>query len=200
MAVQVWTGGWFVGITPAGRSPPSSSLAWPSPSFARRSTIASTFRSRSVKHRISTERMSSSISASDAIGVDRRKRKQFLELPSDEVMTLAEEDIRDNWERYQEEFLRRDIGGVFSLRWVPGRLLVETVFRELRELPRHLSSDSLFFGARPEVRISIWMRGKRSKTSRLVRGSSSASKRYYLTSRRRIGPGGPPGLQNQRSA
>jgi hypothetical protein len=28
---------------------------------------------------------------------------------------LAEEDIRDNWERYQEEFLRRDMGGVFSL-------------------------------------------------------------------------------------
>ena len=67
MAVQIWTSGWFVGITPAGRSPASSSLAWPSPSFACRSTIASTFRSRSAKHRISTERMSSSISASDAM-------------------------------------------------------------------------------------------------------------------------------------
>lgn len=38
----------------------------------------------------------------------RRKRNQFLDLPPGEVMTLAEEDIRDNWERYQAEFLRRN--------------------------------------------------------------------------------------------
>jgi len=40
----------------------------------------------------------------------KRKRKQFLALPPGEVMTLAEEDIRENWEPYQEEFLRRIIG------------------------------------------------------------------------------------------
>jgi hypothetical protein len=45
----------------------------------------------------------------DVYETPRRKRKQFLALPSGEVMTLAEEDIRDNWERYQEEFLRRNI-------------------------------------------------------------------------------------------
>jgi hypothetical protein len=45
----------------------------------------------------------------DVYETPRRKRKQFLALPPGEVMTLAEEDIRDNWERYQEEFLRRNI-------------------------------------------------------------------------------------------
>jgi hypothetical protein len=44
----------------------------------------------------------------DVYETPRRKRKQFLELPPGEVMTLAEEDIRDNWERYQAEFLRRN--------------------------------------------------------------------------------------------
>jgi hypothetical protein len=44
----------------------------------------------------------------DVYETPRRKRKQFLELPPGEVMTLAEEDIRDNWERYQDEFLRRN--------------------------------------------------------------------------------------------
>ena len=39
----------------------------------------------------------------------RRKRKQFLDLPADEALTLAEEDIKDNWERYQAEFLRRNM-------------------------------------------------------------------------------------------
>ena len=45
----------------------------------------------------------------DVYETPRRKRKQFLALPPGEVMTLAEEDIRDNWERYQDEFLRRNI-------------------------------------------------------------------------------------------
>ena len=45
----------------------------------------------------------------DVYETPRRKRKQFLALPPGEVMTLAEEDIRDNWERYQVEFLRRNI-------------------------------------------------------------------------------------------
>ncbi len=36
-----------------------------------------------------------------------RKVKQFLDLPPAEAMTLAEEDIKENWERYQEEFFRR---------------------------------------------------------------------------------------------
>jgi hypothetical protein len=44
----------------------------------------------------------------DVYDTPKRKRKQFLELPPGEVMTLAEEDIRDNWERYQDEFLRRN--------------------------------------------------------------------------------------------
>jgi hypothetical protein len=44
----------------------------------------------------------------DVYETPRRKRKQFLGLPPGEVLTLAEEDIRDNWERYQEEFLRRN--------------------------------------------------------------------------------------------
>ena len=44
----------------------------------------------------------------DMYETPRRKQKQFLELPPGEVMTLAEEDIRDNWERYQDEFLRRN--------------------------------------------------------------------------------------------
>jgi hypothetical protein len=43
----------------------------------------------------------------DVCDTPRRKRKQFLDLPPGEVMTLAEEDIKDNWERYQAEFLRR---------------------------------------------------------------------------------------------
>jgi len=45
----------------------------------------------------------------DVYETPRRKRKQFLALPPGEVMTLAEEDIRDNWEQYPEEFLRRNI-------------------------------------------------------------------------------------------
>ncbi len=44
----------------------------------------------------------------DVYETPRRKRKQFLELPPGEVKTLAEEDIKDNWERYQSEFLRRN--------------------------------------------------------------------------------------------
>jgi hypothetical protein len=45
----------------------------------------------------------------DVYETPRRKRKQLLDLPPGEVMTLAEEDIPDNWERYQEEFLRRNM-------------------------------------------------------------------------------------------
>jgi len=45
----------------------------------------------------------------DVYETPRRKRKQLLALPPGEVMTLAEEDIRDSWGRYQEEFLRRNI-------------------------------------------------------------------------------------------
>jgi len=45
----------------------------------------------------------------DLYETPKRKRKQFLDLPPSEVMTLAEEDIRDNWEGYQEEFLRRNV-------------------------------------------------------------------------------------------
>jgi hypothetical protein len=45
----------------------------------------------------------------DVYETSRRKGKQFLELPPGEVMTLAEEDIRDNWEQYQVEYLRRNI-------------------------------------------------------------------------------------------
>ena len=45
----------------------------------------------------------------DVYETPRRRRKQFLNLPPGEVLTLAEEDIRDNWERYQAGFLRRDM-------------------------------------------------------------------------------------------
>ena len=37
-----------------------------------------------------------------------RKTKQFLDLSPTEAMTLAEEDIKENWEWYQEEFFRRN--------------------------------------------------------------------------------------------
>lgn len=45
----------------------------------------------------------------DVYDTPKRKRKQFLDLPSGEAMTLAEEDIRDHWEQYQDEFLRRNL-------------------------------------------------------------------------------------------
>ena len=45
----------------------------------------------------------------DVYETSRQKRKQFLDLPTDEALTLAEEDIKDNWERYQTEFLRRNM-------------------------------------------------------------------------------------------
>jgi hypothetical protein len=38
----------------------------------------------------------------------RGQQHPLLELPPGEAMTLAEEDIRDNWELYQAEFLRRN--------------------------------------------------------------------------------------------
>jgi hypothetical protein len=37
-----------------------------------------------------------------------QKRKQFLELSPTEALTLAEEDLKENWEEYQAEFLRRN--------------------------------------------------------------------------------------------
>ncbi len=37
-----------------------------------------------------------------------RKSKHFLELSAAEAMTLADEDIKENWERYQANFLRRN--------------------------------------------------------------------------------------------
>ncbi len=37
-----------------------------------------------------------------------RKIKRFLDLSPAEVMTLADEDIKQNWEWYQQEFLRRN--------------------------------------------------------------------------------------------
>jgi hypothetical protein len=40
----------------------------------------------------------------------RRKTKQFLELSPAEAMTLADEDIKENWETYQQEFFRRNPG------------------------------------------------------------------------------------------
>lgn len=45
----------------------------------------------------------------DVYETPKRKRKQFPDLPPGEVMGLAEADIRHNWERYQEEFLRRNM-------------------------------------------------------------------------------------------
>ncbi len=44
----------------------------------------------------------------DIYETPKRKRKQFLSLLPRETMTLAEDDIKDNWERYQAEFLRRN--------------------------------------------------------------------------------------------
>jgi hypothetical protein len=44
----------------------------------------------------------------DVYETPKRKRKQFLPLPPGEAITLAEEDIKDNWEQYQAEFLRRN--------------------------------------------------------------------------------------------
>lgn len=37
-----------------------------------------------------------------------RKRKEFLDLSPAEAMTLADEDIKENWDKYQAEFLRRN--------------------------------------------------------------------------------------------
>lgn len=37
-----------------------------------------------------------------------RKRKEFLDLSPAEAMTLADEDIKENWQEYQAEFLRRN--------------------------------------------------------------------------------------------
>lgn len=44
----------------------------------------------------------------DLYATPTRKTKQPLDLSPAEAMTLAEEDIKENWERYQEEFLRRN--------------------------------------------------------------------------------------------
>jgi hypothetical protein len=37
-----------------------------------------------------------------------RKTKQFLTLSPAEALTLADEDIKENWEGYRKEFLRRN--------------------------------------------------------------------------------------------
>ncbi len=37
-----------------------------------------------------------------------RKTKHFLELDPAEAATFADEDIKENWERYQAEFLLRN--------------------------------------------------------------------------------------------
>ena len=44
----------------------------------------------------------------DLYDTPTRKSKHFLGLSPAEAMTLAEEDIKDNWERYQADFLRRN--------------------------------------------------------------------------------------------
>jgi len=55
------------GIEPAGRSPTRSSVALPSPSLAVRSMMPNIRRSRSASDRMSTERISTSISAWEAM-------------------------------------------------------------------------------------------------------------------------------------
>ena len=37
----------------------------------------------------------------------RRRTKQFLDLSLAEALTLADEDLKENWERYRDDFLRR---------------------------------------------------------------------------------------------
>jgi hypothetical protein len=46
----------------------------------------------------------------DLYDTPRRKTKQFLELSPADAMTLADEDIKENWETYQQEFVRRNQG------------------------------------------------------------------------------------------
>ena len=44
----------------------------------------------------------------DVYETPRQKSKQFLDMDPGEVMTLADEDIKENWEWYRDEFLRRN--------------------------------------------------------------------------------------------
>jgi hypothetical protein len=44
----------------------------------------------------------------DLYETPKRKKKRFLELAPGEAMTLAEEDIKENWEEYQVDFFRRN--------------------------------------------------------------------------------------------
>lgn len=44
----------------------------------------------------------------DLYETPRRKRKQFLELSAAETLSLADEDLKENWEEYRAEFLRRN--------------------------------------------------------------------------------------------
>ncbi len=39
-----------------------------------------------------------------------RKAKRLLDLSPAEAMTLADEDIKENWRRYRDESLRRNMG------------------------------------------------------------------------------------------
>jgi hypothetical protein len=43
----------------------------------------------------------------DVYLTERRRTKQFLDLSLAEALTLADEDIKENWERYRDAFLRR---------------------------------------------------------------------------------------------
>lgn len=44
----------------------------------------------------------------DLFETPTRKTKQLLDLSLREALTLADEDIRENWERYRDAFLRRN--------------------------------------------------------------------------------------------
>lgn len=44
----------------------------------------------------------------DLYATPTRKTKRLLEFEPPEAMTFADEDIKENWERYQAEFLRRN--------------------------------------------------------------------------------------------
>jgi hypothetical protein len=44
----------------------------------------------------------------DLYETPRRKTKRFLELSPTEAMTLPDEEIKENWENYRDEFFRRN--------------------------------------------------------------------------------------------
>jgi hypothetical protein len=45
----------------------------------------------------------------DLYETPKRKRKRLLPMSPAEALNLADEDLKENWERYQEEFLRRNV-------------------------------------------------------------------------------------------